>query len=200
MEALLEFLRNWGPLGVLLIAALDSAGVPLPAGVDALLVTVAVVNPGQAWLAAAVAVLGSLAGNLLLFYLARKGGEAYLRRHTQSPRAQHFRTWFRHFGLITVFIPAIVPIIPLPLKVFVLTAGATGVSWRAFIGTIVAGRVPRFFALTWLGLTLRGNTMQWLGDHAWHLSAVACLLFLALFVMVKLSDRLGRSPSLGAPL
>ena len=58
-------------------------------------------------LCAALAVAGSLAGSMLLFFLARRGGEAYLKRHTMSARGARFQRWFQHYGLITVFIPAI---------------------------------------------------------------------------------------------
>ena len=74
-------LALWGPWGILLLAILDSAGIPLVGGVDALLVLMGAKNPRMAYLAAALAVAGSLAGNLFLFYLARKGGEAYLDRN-----------------------------------------------------------------------------------------------------------------------
>jgi membrane protein DedA with SNARE-associated domain len=179
---------SWGPLGVLLVAALDSAGVPLPTGVDALLIATSAVSPRRAYLAALLATAGSLAGNLFLFTIARRGGEAYLARHTLSARARKFRAWFQHYGLITVFIPTFVPIVPLPLKVFVLSAGSVGVSTRAFLLTILGGRVPRFLAMAYLGTKLGENSMQWLIDQKWYLTAIAAGLFLFLFVLVKLID------------
>lgn len=188
MSKLAAALIAWGPLGVMLIATLDSAGIPLPTGVDALLIAVAAVNPAKAYLAALLATIGSLAGNVFLYWLARKGGEAYLESHTQSKRAQRFSRWFRHYGLITVFIPTVVPIIPLPLKVFVLTAGATGISLRAFALTILAGRIPRFMAMAYLGSQLGRDSMAWLRGHVWALTAIAAWLFLILFGAVKYID------------
>jgi len=188
VHELFNLLTTLGPLGVLGIAALDSAGIPLPMGVDALLLTVAVVAPEKAYLAAALAVVGSAAGNTFLYFVARKGGETYLKEHTDSPRARKFRQWFQRHGLSTVFIPTVVPIVPLPLKVFVLTAGAMRVSFGAFLATIFAGRIPRFFALAYLGLQVGENSMEWLQGHALTLGLVALGLFAFLYALVKLVD------------
>ena len=93
-------------------------------GVDALVVLVSALDSSRAYWAAAAAIVGSVAGSLGLFYIARKGGEAYLLRHTTSGRGARLRAWFLEYGLLTVFVPAFVPVIPLPLKIFVLSAGA----------------------------------------------------------------------------
>ncbi len=50
-----------------------------------MVVTVAALDHSQAYWAAAAAIAGSLIGSLFLFFVARKGGEAYLHRHTFSP-------------------------------------------------------------------------------------------------------------------
>ncbi len=89
-----------------------------------MIIVIAVVSRSQAYLAALTAILGSLVGSLILFLIARKGGEEYHRRHTSSPRGNSLRAWFHEYGLLTVFVPAFVPIIPLPLKIFIISAGA----------------------------------------------------------------------------
>jgi len=159
--------------------------------VDALLIGVAIVSPSQAYLAALLATVGSVAGNYFLFGLARKGGEAYLDSKTESGRARKFREWFQRYGMITVFIPALVPILPLPLKVFVLSAGALGVNRRTFLLTIFAARVPRFLAMAYLGAQLGENSMQWLQEHVWVLVAVAACVAALLFVMVRRAGKNG---------
>jgi membrane protein DedA with SNARE-associated domain len=188
MRKFVDRLIGWGPLGVFVFALLDSAGVPLVGGVDALLLTVSVLRPELAYLSAAGAVLGSLLGSWFLFALARKGGEAYLRRHTITPRGRRLRDWFQHYGLITVFIPALLPI-PLPLKIPVLCAGALGVSRRAFLGVLALARLPRYFGLAWLGRQLGDGAGQWLRTHAWHIVAFALALFVILFGLVWWKDR-----------
>ena len=185
LEALLE---EWGLAGILGVAALDSAGIPLPAGVDALLITLAAVSPRQAYAAALVATGGALAGNLVLILQARKGGEAWLGKKTASRQARRLRAWFQQYGLISVFIPAVVPIVPLPLKVFVISAGALGVRTQPFLATVLAARIPRFLGMAYLGARIGEDTMDWLESHAWHLAGVAAALFVFLFLLVRYAD------------
>lgn len=188
MSRLADLWVSWGPAGLFLLALLDGAGIPLPAGVDALLLFLAATGPGNAFIAALLAVVGSVAGSLILFWIARRGGQAYLDRYTATGRAARFREWFLHYGLITVFIPALVPI-PMPLKVFVLSAGALGVRPLTFVLVIIAARVPRYLALAYLGVRVGENSVAWLQTHAVELVGVAVVLCVALFLLVKLTEK-----------
>lgn len=201
MSSFLELLKTWGPLGALLIAFIDGIGLPNPGGPDYLVLFLAWTHPQSAWLSAALATAGALAGSLGLYWAARKGGEKYLERHAGGPRALKFRSWFQRYGLVTVFIPALVPVIPLPMKVFVISAGALGVPPLKFLAVMAAGKIPRFLFFAWLGKELGENSAQWLKDHRWHFLAGALLLAAALFLLVKLSGgrrREGTEPPLSA--
>ena len=178
----------WGPPGVLLLAFVDSAGIPLPAGVDLLVVTLAVLNPSLARVWAAAATVGSVAGCLFLFYLARKGGQRYLDRHTQSDRARRLRAWFLRYGLATVFVPALLPI-PLPTKPFVLSAGALGFRVTPFLLVLLAARLLRYFGLAYLGSQLGSHSATWLRGHVWELTGAAFLLMVLLMLLIHLGER-----------
>lgn len=171
-----------------LLAAIDSAGVPIPAGVDALVVLLAVADPGRAWIAALVAVTGSVIGSYILYLIARRGGRAYLDARTEAGRAARFREWFLRYGLLTVFIPTLLPI-PLPMKVFVLSAGAMGVSPTAFVAVVAAARLLRYLGLAWLGAQVGEQSLDYLKQHAWHLLGFAALLFAVLYLMARAIER-----------
>ncbi len=188
MKKIATILTSWGAPGLFLLAVFDSAGVPLPAAVDALLVATAIVNPSAAYFSAFCAVLGSAIGSVVLFYLARKGGQAYLNRVIASEGGAKFRIWFQTYGLITVFIPALLPI-PLPLKVFVISAGAMGVSPMKYLIVVLAARIPRYFGLAWLGAQYGEQTMPWIKSHVWHLLLFALCLGLTLGYAVKRVSR-----------
>jgi membrane protein YqaA with SNARE-associated domain len=181
-------LISWGPLGVFFVAIIDSAGIPMIAGVDALVVVIASLHPAQGYIAAATATAGSMLGNLLLFFIGRKGGEVYLARHTRTRRGERLHAWFIEYGLLTIFVPAAV-VVPLPLKVFVLCAGALGVGPRRFATVLLAARLPRYFFLAWLGTRLGKNTIPYLRHHAWELGLFAVLLFAALYIAIRLLHR-----------
>ncbi|HTC32805.1 MAG TPA: VTT domain-containing protein [Bryobacteraceae bacterium] len=176
---------SWGPAGVFFLGLLDSTGVPMVGGVDALIVLIAVTNHEQAYLAAGAAIAGSLIGSLILFLIARKGGEEYHRRHTSSPRGAKLRAWFHEYGLLTVFVPAFVPIIPLPLKIFIISAGALEESPITFSIVLLAARVPRYVFLAWLGSRLGADTIPYLRQHIWGLVLLAIALFVILYFGVR---------------
>jgi membrane protein YqaA with SNARE-associated domain len=181
-------LTAWGAPGAFLLALLDSAGVPLPAGVDAMVILTALTSPSQAYLAAAWASVGSLIGAMFLYWMGRKGGEMYLRKHAESQRAKKMREWFRQYGLVTVFVPKLL-VIPLPTKVFVLSAGVMQVPPAHFAAVVTAARIPRYFALAYLGTQMGENTLPWIQAHAWHIAGFAALLVAALVLLIRQAGR-----------
>ena len=178
-------MHAWGPGGAFMVALVDSAGLPLPGGVDALLVLTAITNPELAYFTAALCTVGSVLGSVILFYLARKGGEMYLERHTSTPSEMRFRRWFSTYGLVTVFIPTLVPMPGLPMKAFVISAGALGVKPLSFMLTVLGGRAPRYVGLAALGRAMGDNSLSWVAAHKWHLALGAVLLGAALMLLVR---------------
>jgi len=154
-------------------------------GVDALIVLIAVTNHAQGYVAAIAAIGGSWIGSLILFLIARKGGEEYHRRHTSSPRGAKLRAWFHEYGLLTVFVPAFVPIIPLPTKIFIISAGALEESPLTFSLVFLAARIPRYIFLAWLGSRLGADTIPYLRQHIRALLLLAAALFVVLYFGVR---------------
>jgi len=189
-------LISWGPQGLLLLAALDSAGLPVVGGVDALLIAIATNNPGQAYLAAALAVVGSLAGSLVLFAVARKGGEVLLMKHVSGRRGARLHIWFQRYGLITVFIPAISPL-PLPMKIPIFCAGALQVRIAYFISVVAAARAIRYFALAYLAQTYGHETFRFLLSHGSLVAVTAIGLAVVILVGLRLYQR--HQAAQGAP-
>jgi undecaprenyl-diphosphatase len=194
LDAALPTMVAWGPLGAFLLALVDAAGVPNPAGVDYLILLLAWKEPSTAYPAALLALAGSLGGSYFLYRLARKGGERFLDRYTLTGRGARFRGWFHRYGLITIFVPALVPMIPLPMKVFVLCAGAFGVRPLTFLAVMAAGRLPRCFGLAWLGRQFGEDASGWLKSHASDFAWGALILIALLVLLVRLSGRV-RAPA-----
>jgi membrane protein YqaA with SNARE-associated domain len=162
-ERFAGILIGWGPFGLLLLALLDSAGMPVVGGVDALLIAVAATKPGEAYWAAALAVIGSLIGSLILFFIARKGGEVLLMRHVTSKTGARMHLWFQRWGMATVFVPALSPI-PLPMKIPVFCAGALQVRLLYFIVAVAVARALRYFGI---------QTLQYSKTHGWQVAFIA---------------------------
>jgi membrane protein YqaA with SNARE-associated domain len=177
-----------GPGGLAILAGLDSAGIPIPAAVDALLMYLSAKTPGQALLCMFLAVAGSIVGSLFLYWISRRGGEAYLERKSMTPRGIKMRKWFQHYGLLTIFISAISPV-PMPMKLFVISAGALGVRPAPFVLTVLAARIPRYAALAYLGAHLgEEGASQYLKSHAWYIGGILIVMFAGFFAAIKVMD------------
>lgn len=188
MKALVATLIAWGPLGLFLFALVDGIGFPTPNGLDAALLLLTINRPSFAFGFAALTLIGSAIGCMILFSFARKGGEASLKKYRSKPRFVKLEEWFQRYGLLTIFIPALLPI-PLPLKFFILCAGVFEVRPLVFLGVLLAARIPRYFLLAYLGSQLGSQSFQWLKQHTWHLVGFAAGLFLFLYLLIRLADR-----------
>ena len=188
MKQFLSTLESWGPLGIFILAGLDSAGVPVPAAVDVLLLTLSAKDPANAYFIALLTVIGSMAGCMFLFYAARKGGQAYLSRWP-STRAARMSGWFERYGVATVFVTALVPIIPTPTKAFVVSAGVFGVRPLVFFLVILLARILHYFGLAYFGIQLGDGALVYLKSHGWRIAGFALGLSLALLVLLKVSEK-----------
>ncbi|HUS06948.1 MAG TPA: VTT domain-containing protein [Bryobacteraceae bacterium] len=188
MKKLFATLVSLGPGGLFVMAILDGAGLPIPGGVDAVLVLLSDKLPQSVASLVLCAIAGSTLGNLFLFWLARKGGETYLEKHTLSPAGARFRLWFQHYGLLTVFIAALVPLPVMPMKIFVVCSGALGSNLWGFAGTFVLARVIRYSALGYLGYKMGDNALSYLRLHVWDLVVLAATLLVFLVLLVKFTD------------
>jgi membrane protein YqaA with SNARE-associated domain len=159
---------------------------------DALLILIAAKTPGRAYLAASLAVLGSVGGNLVLFLAAGHGVRRIVGGAREPHESQKFRAWFHRYGLISIFVPAATPILPLPLKVFVVSAGALGAPVSRFVSVIVAGRVLRYFAEAYLGVKLGTDAHHFLQRNAWMIVGIVLVLAAAFYLLIQLNERRDR--------
>ncbi len=188
LKNLAATLIAYGPAGIFLLTILDSVGIPMPAALDALMVAVAWKTPGRAYFTAGLAVTGSLIGNIGLFLAARGGGRRWVKAVNEPGRSSRFRNWFTRYGLITVFVPATLPI-PLPLKIFVISAGVFHTPVSQFVLTVLVARVIRYFGEAYIGVQLGADAQRFLKDNAFTFIAVALGMALALYIAIRLKER-----------
>jgi membrane protein YqaA with SNARE-associated domain len=127
-------------------------------------------------------------GSIFLFGIARKGGEVFLARHIAKGTGKRLHVWFERYGLATVFIPAVSPL-PMPMKVPVFCSGALGVSWAAFLGTIICARIIRYFALAYLAQRYGSETLVFLKHHWGAVLALALSLSAATIIIIRLASK-----------
>ena len=147
-----HWLTSLGPLGLILVAVVDSSPVPLPIpGSTDLLLLWLVAHNGTAWLLVLCAIAGSLAGGYITWHIGRKGGEAALPRYVPARLLTRVVAWVQHHPVLSVFLPAILPP-PIPLSPFVLASGALGVTRNRFLLVFGGARVLRYTFIAWLAV------------------------------------------------
>lgn len=182
MNALRDTLLALGVPGLFLIALLDSAGVPLPGGVDVLLLLLVWQQPSRFLVAATAAATGSTLGCLVLYRVGRSGGDRALRRVDPDKRRRVTRR-VRENDVAALLVAVLAPP-PFPTKVFMLAAGIVGVSWTRFAGAVFVGRLIRFTGEAYLAVRLGDRAVEALQQHYPTLGA-GLALSVCLYLAVK---------------
>jgi membrane protein YqaA with SNARE-associated domain len=132
-----------GPVGLFVVAFFDSSFLSVPEINDVLVVTSSAGRPATAWMYVLAATAGSLAGCSALWYIGRRGGEAFLVRKFGRDRVDQTRAHFKKWDILALAIPAMLPP-PMPFKIFVLSSGVFGLPYRRFAATLIVARGLRY--------------------------------------------------------
>jgi len=181
-----------GGLGLFLIGFLDSSVLTFPIINDLLLIDLSFRFPGRMPYYAVMATLGSVAGCVVLYYLAAKGGEAMLRRQA-GPRAKKIHAWIRRHGFLTILLTALLPP-PTPFKVFVVAAGALEMPLGPFVTALVLARALRYFGEGFLAVKYGPQASNFLLAHKYAVAGSVLTSVLTLYLVVWLFFR-GRGPA-----
>jgi membrane protein DedA with SNARE-associated domain len=115
MQYLLEILRNHAPTLILIVAFLETLGVPLPTFPFLVLTGCLIVEDSLFWPPIiAAAVIGALAGDQFWYWLGRRTGKRALNllcRFTLNPDAcmDRSQTLFHHSSVALIFFAKLVP-------------------------------------------------------------------------------------------
>lgn len=165
-----------GP-GLFFIAFLDASVLSLPEINDILIVWMVTRHEERLVYYATMATLGSLAGCLLLYWLAWKGGEAVLRRWFHERHVERGMATFQRYGLLALLVPSMLPP-PAPFKIFVLLGGVARVPLRKFVMAIGVGRGLRYFGEGLLAVWYGDAAFEYVQGHGKAVALVASLVVL----------------------
>ncbi|HUL74648.1 MAG TPA: VTT domain-containing protein [Vicinamibacterales bacterium] len=147
MQRLVAFFQplaqGFGGAGLALVTFLDSSFLSLPEIADLAIVWLVIQNPARWWYYALASTAGSVAGCYVLYALARKGGEAFLRKRFHERHVDRGLAAFRRYGLLALVVPSLMPP-PMPFKIFILLAGVADVSPGTFLAALTFGRGVRY--------------------------------------------------------
>src|SRR3989440_5841051 len=121
-QKIVAFAGGLGAPGLFLISFLDSSVLTFPIINDLLLIELSIQHPARMSLYAFMAALGSVLGCVVLYFIARKGGEALF--HSKAGKHSHaIRHLVEENGFLGMLVAALLPP-PTPFKFFVFAAGA----------------------------------------------------------------------------
>jgi membrane protein YqaA with SNARE-associated domain len=180
VDSIKQQLLAFGLPGLFVIAFLDSAGVPLPGGVDLVVMLLSWQSPSLFVLVALIASIGSAAGCWVLYRLARVGGDAMLARFPKEKQA-----WVtekvRSNDVLAVSVAMLGPP-PFPTKLFIVVAGMVRMDWRRFVAAVFFGRLIRYLGEAYLAVRLGDQAMATLQQH-YPTIAIALALSVAVFLL-----------------
>jgi membrane protein YqaA with SNARE-associated domain len=175
-QRIIAFASGLGAPGLFLISFLDSSVLSFPIINDLLLIQLSMQNPARMPIYALMAASGSVLGCVVLYFLARIGGEAYFHRKAGA-RAHAIRHWVERNGFGGMLIAALLPP-PTPFKIFVFAAGAFEAPIVGFTAAITVARLFRYFGVGFLAVRYGADAMPYLRAH-WLLVTVVTMVLIA---------------------
>ena len=168
MSGVLTTIQEWaselGGVGLFIIALLDSSFLSFPQVNDLLIIVLSTKYPERMPYYAGMTTIGSLIGCFLLYGVARRGGEVFLRKRLKGRYVDRAITLYQRHGLLAVVVPALLPP-PVPFKVFVLLAGAASVSPIRFAIAVGIGRGIRYFGQGYLAVLYGEQAAEFMRAH-----------------------------------
>ena len=184
LETFGRFIATFGAPGLFVLCFLDATFVPLPSSADALLIFLSITNPHLMVLYVLIAVIGSTAGCVTLYYISRRAGRRALSRFSPA-KQKRVKDWIDKYDMLSVLVACVLPP-PFPLKLFVVTAGVFRFSVVRFTLAIVAGRVVRFLFLGYFAIRYGSQAMQALQKYYPWIGIGLALLIIVFFVTRRL--------------
>ncbi len=134
-----------------IVAFVESSVFPIPP--DLLMIPMIIATPRRAFLIAAVAMVSSVLGGMLGYYIGwglfESVGKPVLEFYGKTDAFEIFRERYNEYGAWAVLIAGVTPF---PYKVITILSGSTGLSLPIFIISSIIARGLRFFviaALLW---------------------------------------------------
>src|SRR3954464_13638218 len=144
-----KWLWHLGGPGLILVGLVDNSIIPTPGGMDILTVILTVRRHQVWWYYGLMAVAGSLIGGYVSYRLGRQGGKEGLDKRFGGERMEKVYKKFERGGLVTVFVPAILPP-PFPTGPFLVAAGALKYPLRKFMTYLAVARTIRYMGIALL--------------------------------------------------
>jgi membrane protein YqaA with SNARE-associated domain len=188
-----QYLVSFGPLGLLAIAFLDSLFIPMPGGVDAVLLLLAAARPSWMLIYVAAATIGSTAGCVGLYKISQRAGHRALRRFSEK-KQKRVKDLIDRYDVLSVLVASLLPP-PFPFKLFVVSAGVFRLNLVRFTIAVAAGRTFRYLLEGYLAAHYGEHAKEILSRYYPAIGIGLAVLIIIVFVGKNLMNRGTSTPS-----
>ncbi len=157
---ILSVIEKTGYLGVAILMAFESAGVPIPSEII-MPFSGYLASTGffSIWLVVFWATMGNIFGSLALYFIGCYGGRAFALKYghyflINEAEINAVDAWFKKYGSFAIFFSRMTPVARTYIS---LPAGLAKMNLPKFVFYTFLGSVPWNFALTYIGFALGKN-------------------------------------------
>jgi membrane protein YqaA with SNARE-associated domain len=161
--------------------------IPMPGGVDAVLLLLSASRPSWMLIYVAAATIGSTAGCVVLYFISRRAGHRALRRFSES-KQKRVKDLIDRYDVLSVLVASLLPP-PFPFKLFVVSAGVFRLSLLRFTIAIAAGRTFRYLLEGYLAARYGEHAKEILGRYYPAIGLGLAILIVLVFVGKNLLKR-----------
>ena len=190
-----QYLISFGPLGLFAIAFLDSVMVPMPGGVDAVLLLLAAARPSWLLIYVAAATIGSTIGCVALYRLSQRAGKKALSRFSES-KQKRVKDLLDRYDVMSVLVASLLPP-PFPFKLFVVSAGVFRLNLMRFTLAVAGGRTFRYLLLGYLAARYGDQAKELLARYYPAIGITLAVLIVLFFVAKALMRQSGKNQPSG---
>ena len=183
-QKIVAFASGLGAPGLFLISFLDSSVLTFPIINDLLLIQLSIARPARMPLYALLTTLGSVLGCVVLYFIARKGGEALFHRKA-GEHAHTIRHWVERNGFVGILVAALLPP-PTPFKIFVFAAGVFEVPLFSYTSAVTIARLFRYFGIGYLAIRYGADAMPYLMHHKLQVTVCVVSVVVVSYVLSRL--------------
>lgn len=190
-----QYLISFGPFGLFAIAFLDSVMVPMPGGVDAVLLLLAAARPSWLLIYVAAATIGSTIGCVALYRLSQRAGKKALSRFSES-KQKRVKDLLDRYDVMSVLVASLLPP-PFPFKLFVVSAGVFRLNLMRFTLAVAGGRTFRYLLLGYLAARYGDQAKELLTRYYPAIGITLAVLIVLFFVAKALMRQSGKNQPSG---
>src|SRR5215831_18947415 len=195
LNKLSQYLVSFGPFGLFTIAFLDSVMIPMPGGVDAVLLLLAASRPSWMLIYVAAATVGSTLGCVVLYRISQRAGKRALSRFSES-KQKRVKDLIDRYDVLSVLVASLLPP-PFPFKLFVVSAGVFRLNIVRFAIAIAAGRTFRYLLEGYLAAKYGEHAKEILAHYYPAIGIGLAITLIAIFVGKNLLGRRRVAPVSG---